>query len=196
MPATTGRLRASDSPGCAGWISNRITKGLTFSLWPENPLPRASATSYNTATGRDVPLSRRLEGALWPCLDRRLGRMMGEERGVRDQERSLVSVPFKSCRGEVRAISTGRVKQDSGVEADWMAQGKCWEMDPAVFFPTDGIGVAEAQRICLECPVKATCLEYALANRIPHGVWGGTSERERQRILRQRKRSQRQPTLV
>jgi len=86
-----------------------------------------------------------------------------------------------------------RVEQDSGVEADWMAQGKCWDMDPAIFFPSDSIGVAEAQRICAECPVKATCLEYALGNRIAHGVWGGTSERARQRLLRQRKKSPRQP---
>jgi len=53
-----------------------------------------------------------------------------------------------------------------------MAQGKCWDMDPAIFFPSDSIGVAEAQRICTGCPVKATCLEYALGNRIAHGVWG------------------------
>jgi len=93
-------------------------------------------------------------------------------------------------------MSTGQIEQDSGVEADWMAQGKCWDMDPAIFFPSDGIGVEAAQRICEECPVKAPCLEYALANRIAHGVWGGASERERQRILRQRKMSQRQPTRV
>jgi WhiB family redox-sensing transcriptional regulator len=69
-------------------------------------------------------------------------------------------------------------------------------MDPAIFFPSDGIGVQVAQRICAECPVKATCLEYALANRVEYGVWGGTSERERRRILRHRKMSQLQPTHV
>jgi WhiB family redox-sensing transcriptional regulator len=35
--------------------------------------------------------------------------------------------------------------------------------------------------------VQAPCLEYALRNRIDHGVWGGASERERRRILRQRR---------
>jgi len=77
-----------------------------------------------------------------------------------------------------------------------MAQGKCWEMDPAIFFPSNGTGVGVAQRICAECPVKDTCLEYALANRIEHGVWGGASERERRRILRHRRVSRRQPTHV
>jgi WhiB family redox-sensing transcriptional regulator len=35
--------------------------------------------------------------------------------------------------------------------------------------------------------VKTACLEYALYNRIEHGVWGGASERERRRIARRRR---------
>ena len=31
------------------------------------------------------------------------------------------------------------------------------------------------------------CLEHALEHRIDHGVWGGSSERERRRILRSRR---------
>ena len=68
-----------------------------------------------------------------------------------------------------------------------MEYGRCRDMDPTIFFPNDGVGVQEAQRICAECPVKTLCLEYALVNRVDHGVWGGTSERERRRILRQRR---------
>ena len=48
-------------------------------------------------------------------------------------------------------------------------------------------GCRSAQKICADCPVKLACLEYALANRVDHGVWGGTSERERRRILRHRR---------
>jgi WhiB family redox-sensing transcriptional regulator len=59
-------------------------------------------------------------------------------------------------------------------------------MDPALFFPSDGVGVQIAQRICAECLVRVTCLDYALDNRIDNGVWGGTSERERRRRLRSR----------
>jgi len=77
-----------------------------------------------------------------------------------------------------------------------MAQGSCWELNPAIFFPSDGVGVQAAQEICEGCPVKATCLEYALANRIEHGVWGGTSERERRRILRHRRTKARETTHV
>jgi WhiB family redox-sensing transcriptional regulator len=79
------------------------------------------------------------------------------------------------------------------VGTEWTAEAKCRDMDPAVFFPSDGIGVQAAQRICFDCPVKSPCLEYALADRVDHGVWGGTSERERRRILRQRRIARLQP---
>jgi WhiB family redox-sensing transcriptional regulator len=78
------------------------------------------------------------------------------------------------------------------MDADWMIRGKCKDLDPAIFFPNDWVGVQVAQRICADCPVKGHCLEYALENRVDHGVWGGASERERRRILRQRRLSKAQ----
>ncbi|MFP5322465.1 MAG: WhiB family transcriptional regulator [Acidimicrobiia bacterium] len=68
-----------------------------------------------------------------------------------------------------------------------MNDGSCRNHPPEVFFPSDGVGVAVAQRICATCPVRVECLEYALENRIDHGVWGGASERERRRILKRRR---------
>ena len=73
------------------------------------------------------------------------------------------------------------------MDTSWMANGKCAEKNPSLFFPNDGVGVIRAQRICKGCPVKEGCLEYALRNRIDHGVWGGCSERERRRILKKRR---------
>jgi WhiB family redox-sensing transcriptional regulator len=64
-----------------------------------------------------------------------------------------------------------------------MNRGKCKDLSPTIFFPSDGVGVQEAQRICAECPVSDACLQYALDD----GVWGGTSERERRRMLRRRR---------
>ena len=73
------------------------------------------------------------------------------------------------------------------MDNEWMAAGNCRIEPPATFFPSDGVGVEVAKRICVDCPVKQPCLEYALENRIDHGVWGGASERERRRILRRRR---------
>ena len=70
---------------------------------------------------------------------------------------------------------------------DWMAQGNCADKPPSLFFPSDGVGVEVAKRLCVSCGVRSECLEYALRNRIDHGVWGGTSERERRRILKSRR---------
>jgi WhiB family redox-sensing transcriptional regulator len=60
--------------------------------------------------------------------------------------------------------------------------------DPELFFPLSSIGPAveqvnQAKSVCTRCPVCAQCLDFALATRQPHGIWGGTSEDERQRIL-------------
>ena len=76
---------------------------------------------------------------------------------------------------------------DPDSETAWMADGKCRLHPPATFFPSDGVGVDKARKICRGCPVLSRCLEYALAERIDHGVWGGCSERERRRILKTRR---------
>lgn len=72
-------------------------------------------------------------------------------------------------------------------ETAWMARGNCRNYPPAVFFPSDGVGVDRARKICATCKVISECLEYAVGNHIDHGVWGGASERERRRIAKRRR---------
>ena len=48
----------------------------------------------------------------------------------------------------------------------WMAEGNCRLHPPSTFFPSDGVGVDRARKICRDCPVMGTCLEYALEERI------------------------------
>ena len=74
------------------------------------------------------------------------------------------------------------------MEPNWMAKGLCANQPPETFCPSDGVGVEVAKRICTKCPVVDGCLEYALTNRIDHGVWGATSERQRRRILKARRK--------
>jgi len=69
----------------------------------------------------------------------------------------------------------------------WMREGECRSYPPSAFFPSDGVGVDRARKICATCKVQAECLEYALESRIDHGVWGGCSERERRRIAKSRR---------
>ena len=72
-------------------------------------------------------------------------------------------------------------------DTGWMNEGNCRNEPPETFFPSDGVGVEVAKRICATCPVIDQCLEYALEHRIDHGVWGGASERQRRRILKARR---------
>lgn len=71
----------------------------------------------------------------------------------------------------------------------WRQRAACRGVDPDVFYPTSDEEADEAKSICGACPVRESCLEYALANRERDGVWGGATERERRRIIRQRRKS-------
>ena len=78
-----------------------------------------------------------------------------------------------------------------GERPGWHTEAVCRDTDPEIFFPTDGMGVLIAQRICNRCPVREECLEYALTNNEDHGVWGGESERGRRKIRRRRRMDRR-----
>lgn len=67
--------------------------------------------------------------------------------------------------------------------------GACRGLDASIFYTDDEADAEAAKGVCAECGVKQTCLEYALSHREKAGVWGGATERERRRILRQRRRS-------
>ena len=86
-----------------------------------------------------------------------------------------------------RPVALGVAPHDPDSVTAWMADGNCRLHPPATFFPSDGVGVDRARKICKDCPVASRCLEFALEERIDHGVWGGCSERERRRILKQRR---------
>lgn len=69
-------------------------------------------------------------------------------------------------------------------ELRWQDRALCAQTDPEAFFPEKGGSTREAKRICQSCPVRAECLEYALAHDERFGIWGGLSERERRRLKR------------
>jgi WhiB family redox-sensing transcriptional regulator len=71
---------------------------------------------------------------------------------------------------------------------DWKVDAACRGMDPELFFTERGESTADAKAVCRSCPVRAECLDYALAHVERFGVWGAMSERERRRIRGQRRR--------
>ena len=71
----------------------------------------------------------------------------------------------------------------------WRQQAACRGIDPEVFYPDGEERARGAKAICVSCPVRQPCLEWALATPERQGVWGGCDERDRRRILRQTRRS-------
>jgi len=61
----------------------------------------------------------------------------------------------------------------------WRDSALCAQTDPELFFPEKDGRASIAKRVCLGCPVRRECLEYALANDERHGIWGGLSEKAR-----------------
>lgn len=68
----------------------------------------------------------------------------------------------------------------------WRDRARCAEADPDAFFPEKGGSTREAKKVCVACPVRAECLEYALEHDERFGIWGGLSEQERRTITRLR----------
>jgi WhiB family transcriptional regulator, redox-sensing transcriptional regulator len=67
---------------------------------------------------------------------------------------------------------------------DWRLRAACLDADPELFFPegTSGPALEEAARakvVCAGCLVQARCLDWALANGVAFGIWGGRTEQER-----------------
>jgi WhiB family redox-sensing transcriptional regulator len=65
------------------------------------------------------------------------------------------------------------------MDLQWTKRAKCKGNTEIEFFPEVGQNGLEAQRFCADCPVREKCLEYALAERIDHGVWGGLTVQKR-----------------
>ncbi|MHC5260775.1 WhiB family transcriptional regulator [Streptomyces sp. UC4497] len=76
---------------------------------------------------------------------------------------------------------------------EWLDSAACADEDPDVFFPVGTTGpamddVEAAKEVCRRCPVIMECLRWAVATEQTTGVWGGTSEGERARLLRAERR--------
>ena len=77
------------------------------------------------------------------------------------------------------------------MKQSWRLKAACRGLEPTIFYPDPDVedDALPAKAVCSECAVLESCLEYALGFREKDGIWGGCTERERRRIIRQRRRS-------
>ena len=71
----------------------------------------------------------------------------------------------------------------------WFDEARCSGLGASLFYVDTGNKALayQARAICAECPVRLQCLDHALVNDEYHGIWGGTTWRER-KAMRPRRR--------
>ncbi len=71
---------------------------------------------------------------------------------------------------------------------DWWRYGKCVGQNPDLWYPNHETGetARKAVAICMTCPVRTECLDWALETNELFGVWGGQTVRDRRTLRRSR----------
>jgi WhiB family transcriptional regulator, redox-sensing transcriptional regulator len=95
-------------------------------------------------------------------------------------------LPVRGAAGQEGPGEMQRITNKLLQPLDWQTQARCSEVDPEIFFPERGGSSKAARSVCAQCDVRMECLEYALNNKEQFGIWGGTSERERRRLRKER----------
>ncbi len=82
----------------------------------------------------------------------------------------------------------------AAADRSWQMKGLCRGNHSYLFFPPSTAERKEererreikAKAICMVCPVKSDCLEFALEIKAPYAIWGWLPETERCQVLARR----------
>ncbi|RZU20053.1 transcription factor WhiB [Kribbella rubisoli] len=72
-----------------------------------------------------------------------------------------------------------RAEISAYIVSGWQGMGECRSVADDSCFPEPGQATSAAVDRCGFCPVRRSCLASALANDEEFGVWGGTTEVQR-----------------
>jgi hypothetical protein len=116
---------------------------------------------------------------------------------ARNPDRIADPRPAPRTSGSMRAEDVKRrlLAEDP---TDWMAAAACRDQElgdvlarvSRFFADDDGNSTnayRDARRICLGCPVRDDCLEYAYRHHLTDGFWGGLSPRGRRAEAKRRR---------
>lgn len=100
---------------------------------------------------------------------------------------------------QYRGVRAFPYQHDPGVERelrrDWWSFASCKDANPEEWHPTTS-RLSKSNRaavaICMDCPVRLECLDFALDYRsvggLHHtGIWGGTTDVERDELRKARR---------
>ena len=76
-------------------------------------------------------------------------------------------------------------------DRSWQGAALCRGNHSHLFFPPSTVERKDererreekAKAICMVCPVRVPCLEFAMAIREPYGIWGGLTEADRRAVI-------------
>lgn len=84
---------------------------------------------------------------------------------------------------------TVSLKYRETVPLGWQQEAACRSRDKNLFFDQEGepyrarlARARSAQVVCFDCPVRIACLQHALRYPETHGVWGGTTPKQREQL--------------
>jgi WhiB family redox-sensing transcriptional regulator len=84
------------------------------------------------------------------------------------------------------AIGSAIEKAPQAESVEWQLKGLCRSKryNPDMWSPFENHErrALLAKDVCVQCPVLQQCREWALSHHEEHGVWGGLSEGDRQRL--------------
>jgi len=96
--------------------------------------------------------------------------------------------------GKINFSAYQRSATHLGIDASWMDKGECKKQSfdephrrdtiQTFFSERNRRKMLKAKKICSECPVKKTCLDYAMKVPFDSGIWGGLTPNERIRVRR------------
>ena len=81
-------------------------------------------------------------------------------------------------------IDVHRLPKNVSPPDHWQERSACYGLDPEIFFPTTEEEAGLALSYCSVCTVRELCLAWAVRNGERYGVWGGTTEQQRRRLIR------------
>lgn len=71
---------------------------------------------------------------------------------------------------------------------EWRTDAACRDYPTAMFFPDEGTGRMtdwETPRaVCITCPVRSACRDFAVATRMTDGMWGGLTPAQLRTVSR------------
>ena len=88
---------------------------------------------------------------------------------------------------------------ESDEQLEWQEDAACRTHDNMLFFGADDgeselerqSREAQAKAVCHSCPVRESCLEFAMDTNQRYGIWGGYTDKERGSLKRRRARARR-----